>query len=177
MEKKILMLLNAPYPPDIRVKKEVDALIGAGFEISLICHAKENFPEEEKQKSLTIYRIHAGGNKYILTFWDILLALKMPHFAFLRKAKELINKENFIAIHVHDLPLCLTALKVKKYKPIAVVEIFTKTILMQLPIGWLGLKTPFSNLKTNYSWVIPDGLPLRKKCVEKQMLLLLLLMK
>jgi hypothetical protein len=36
------MLLNAPYPPDIRVKKEVDALTGAGFEIALICHAKDN---------------------------------------------------------------------------------------------------------------------------------------
>jgi glycosyltransferase involved in cell wall biosynthesis len=147
VEKKILMLLNAPYPPDIRVKKEVDALIGAGFEISLICHAKENFPEEEKQKSLTIYRIHAGGNKYILTFWDILLALKMPHFAFLRKAKELINKENFIAIHVHDLPLCLTALKVKKYKPIAVVGDFHENYPDAIT-NWLArAKNPILKLK------------------------------
>jgi glycosyltransferase involved in cell wall biosynthesis len=147
VKKKILMLLNAPYPPDIRVKKEVDALTGAGFEIALICHAKENFPEEEKQGSLTIYRIHAGGNKYILTFWDILLALKVPHFIFMRKARELFKKENFIAIHVHDLPLCLTALKLKKHKPIAVVGDFHENYPDAIT-NWLArAKNPILKLK------------------------------
>lgn len=36
------MFLNAPYPADIRVKKESDALLKAGFEIHLLCLRKKN---------------------------------------------------------------------------------------------------------------------------------------
>lgn len=141
------MLLNAPYPPDIRVKKEIDALTEAGFEIALVCHKKENTQSVEKQGALTIYRIHVGGNKYVLTFWDILLALKLPHFTFLKKSKELIKKEGFVAVHVHDLPLCITALKLKKVGSIAVVCDFHENYPDAIT-NWLArAKNPILKLK------------------------------
>jgi len=161
------MLLNAPYPPDIRVKKEVDALTGAGFKITLICHAKENFPDEEEQGLVKIHRIRAGGNKYILTFWDIVVALKLPHVLFLRKAKALMKQEQFIAVHVHDLPLCITALKLKETFGIPVVADFHENYPDAIS-NWLArAKNPILKLKNKLFMGYSRWFALEKEVCKK----------
>jgi hypothetical protein len=40
--KKILMLLQSDFPPDIRVEKEIKALSQAGYRISILSNNKKN---------------------------------------------------------------------------------------------------------------------------------------
>ena len=42
MKKKILMLLDSEFPPDIRVENEAVSLIEAGFEVHVLCFAGKN---------------------------------------------------------------------------------------------------------------------------------------
>jgi glycosyltransferase involved in cell wall biosynthesis len=117
LQKKILMLLNAPYPADIRVKKEADALLQAGFELHLLCLRKKNQMENELFEGIHLHRINAGRNNYQLAFWDVIMSINFIHPRFKSAIAKLIVKEKVGVLHVHDLPLAGTALKLKnKYK-------------------------------------------------------------
>src|SRR6185503_11191159 len=118
---RILMMLNAPYPADIRVKKEADALIAAGFEIHLLCLRKSNEKTQDKFEGISIHRIDAGKNNYQLAFWDVLMSLTFVHPRFLSQAKKIIREFGIKTIHVHDLPLCGTALKLARSENAKVV--------------------------------------------------------
>lgn len=110
------MLLNAPYPSDIRVKKESDALIHAGYNIFLLCLRRSDEKYNEDVGGIKVIRIDAGKNNYQLAFWDVIMSLNFVHPKFKRKAKQVIKKEDIHAIHVHDLPLAGTALAIKNQK-------------------------------------------------------------
>lgn len=115
------MLLNAPYPADIRVKKETQALLAAGFEIFLLCLRKKNEPYKQDFEGIHVVRIDAGKNNYGLAFWDVVMSFNFVHPKFKARARALIKKENIKLVHVHDLPLAGTALSLKKELPIKVV--------------------------------------------------------
>ena len=108
------MMLNAPYPSDIRVKKESDALINAGFEIHLLCLRKKGEAYQHEFEGIKITRIDAGTNNYVLAFWDVMMSTLSVHPRFLGAARKLLLKENISVIHIHDLPLAGTALQLKK---------------------------------------------------------------
>ncbi len=121
MQKKILMLLNAAYPADIRVKKESDALIQAGFEIHLLCLRKQGQPLEEEFEGIKVHRIDAGKNNYQLAFWDVIMSLNFVHPKFRAAAKSILQQQNISVVHIHDLPLAGTALSLKKQLNLKVV--------------------------------------------------------
>lgn len=56
----ILMVLNSPYPEDIRVRKELKSFIQANQKVILICLRKENEVTYEDKDGLVIHRIDAG---------------------------------------------------------------------------------------------------------------------
>lgn len=115
------MLLNAPYPADIRVKKESDALLNAGFEIHLLCLRKKDQNTVDVFEGISVHRIDAGTNNYQLAFWDVIMSLNFVHPRFLSAAKKIIQQEKITAVHVHDLPLAGTALGLKKSLNLKVV--------------------------------------------------------
>ncbi|MCB0487409.1 MAG: glycosyltransferase family 4 protein [Cyclobacteriaceae bacterium] len=124
MTKKVVMLLNAPYPADIRVKKETDALVKAGFEIYLICLRKKHQPDAENVDGIKITRIDAGKNNYVLAFWDVIMSITFVHPRFKRALANLISKEEIQLVHVHDLPLAGTALTLRdKFKIKVIVDL------------------------------------------------------
>lgn len=108
------MMLNAPYPSDIRVKKESDALISAGYDVHLLCLRKTDEPCQEDIHQLKITRIDAGKNNYVLAFWDVIMSINFVHPRFKSAALKLIELEGIKLIHIHDLPLAGTALFIKK---------------------------------------------------------------
>lgn len=118
------MILNAPYPSDVRVKKETDALIRAGFTIHLLCLRKKDEPEEEVVQGINVTRIDAGKNNIQLALWDMVMALTFQHPLFKRKMRLWIRANKIKAIHIHDLPLSGTALALKKEFDITVVSDF-----------------------------------------------------
>ena len=115
------MILNAPYPPDMRVKKETDALTRAGFRIHLLCLRKEGQDYQQEVDGISITRIDAGKNNLQLAIRDVVMSLTFTHPEFMRAMPGWISKNNLTVIHVHDLPLAGTALALRKKHRIKVV--------------------------------------------------------
>ncbi len=97
------MLLDHEFPPDIRVENEIEALYQAGHKIHLACFTQKSRQRVEVNRNVTIHRRSISSFIYKSSVG----ALRFPfYFNFWRKfLKELFVKENFDAIHVHDLPL------------------------------------------------------------------------
>lgn len=115
------MILNAPYPPDLRVKKETDALVKAGFKIFLLCLRQEKESYREELAGVVIERIDAGKNNHQLALRDAIMSLTFRHPEFLETLPRWVNENKIAAIHVHDLPLAGTALSVRKLTGINVI--------------------------------------------------------
>ncbi len=162
VQKKILMLLNAPYPADIRVKKETDALLKAGFEIHLLCLRKKDESTFQLFEGIYVHRIDAGKNNYQLAFWDVIMALRFVHPVFKSVAKKLIGKEKITAVHVHDLPLAGTALSLKKALGVKVVIDLHENYPEALRTWFKWKKNPIVRIK-NYLFMNPERWTLFEK--------------
>lgn len=109
---KILMLLEADFPPDIRVENEILALTSAGNEVHLACYTRTGKPEKDTYGKAVIYRKKISSFIYKSSVG----CLKFPfYFNFWRKFLiEIASKTVFDAVHVHDLPLSLLGVEMKK---------------------------------------------------------------
>lgn len=148
------MLLNAPYPADIRVKKETSALLDAGFEIFLLCLGKKDEPHLQDFENIHLVRINAGKNNYELAFWDVIMSLNFIHPIFKREARKLIKKENIKLVHVHDLPLAGTAISLKNELNIKVILDMHENYPEALKTWFKWKKNPVVRLK-NYLFLNP----------------------
>lgn len=148
------MLLNAPYPADIRVKKETDALIKAGFEIHLLCLRKKNQSKVEVFEGIHVHRIDAGKNNYQLAFWDVIMSIQFVHPVFRKAARKIIQKEKIGVIHIHDLPLTGTALSLKKELSAKVVVDLHENYPEALRTWFAWKKNPIVRIK-NYLFMNP----------------------
>lgn len=148
------MLLNAPYPSDIRVKKESDALLNAGFEIFLLCLRKKGESYTQQFEGVKITRIDAGKNNYWLAFWDSVMSVSFVHPKFLNAARQLLKKENIPIVHIHDLPLAGTALSLKGELGTKVVVDFHENYPEALKTWFKWKKNPIVRLK-NFLFMNP----------------------
>lgn len=99
---KIGMVLEAPFPPDLRVENEMCSLADAGHEIVLFCmkHDK-NQTDEQFNERIFLRRYYIP--KEIFKKFRITV-LRWPFYAKLW-FNFILNYELFDAIHVHDLPM------------------------------------------------------------------------
>ena len=141
------MLLNAPYPSDMRVRKEALALIGAGFRVFLLCLKRPDESVTEKVDGIDITRIHAGTNVVELAFWDVIMSMDMAHPKFKRAIVSWVTNFNIKVIHVHDLPLVGTALTLRSQLGIPVVADFHENYPEALRAWFAWKKNPIARLK------------------------------
>lgn len=142
------MLLNSKYPDDIRVRKEASVLIANGYHVNLLCLRKKNQQSIEVIDNIRLHRINAGKNNYALAFWDIVMSLFFLHPIFFFKASRLIREFNISLVHVHDLPLVGTALKLKNKHPnIKVVFDMHENYPEALPIWFAWKKNIITRIK------------------------------
>jgi hypothetical protein len=87
------MILNAPYPADMRVKKETDALLKAGFNIFLLCLRKKDQAYEENYNGINITRIDGGKNNYELAFWDAVMSVSFRHPLFIKAIEKWVEEK------------------------------------------------------------------------------------
>lgn len=167
MQKKLLMLLNAPYPADIRVKKESDALVKAGFEVHLLCLRKKDQPTTEEFEGIQIHRIDAGKNNYQLAFWDVVMSARFIHPKFKAAAREILKKENIHTVHVHDLPLGGTAISLKKELEIKVIVDLHENYPEALRTWFKWKKNPIVRIK-NYLFMNPERWAKFERLASKQ---------
>jgi glycosyltransferase involved in cell wall biosynthesis len=161
------MLLNAPYPSDLRIKKETDALLKAGFKIFLLCLRRANEKEEETIQGVNIYRIDAGKNDIHLAFWDAIMSVSFVHPVFKSAIPGWVKKNDIRILHIHDLPLVGTALSLRKRLNIPVVADFHENYPDALRTWFAWRKNPLVKLK-NKIFMNPDRwATLEKKATQE----------
>jgi glycosyltransferase involved in cell wall biosynthesis len=100
---RVLMLLDNPCAPDVRVQRESAALRAAGASVQIVCWDREcTAPEEEQRDGIRIQRIRTPSTRQ-LGIRQIATLLR-----FYRRALELVSTEHYDVIHAHDflmLPL------------------------------------------------------------------------
>ena len=121
MKKHILMLLDATFPTDIRVEKEMNALVAKGFQLSIICHYETNKPVEEKWSDVYIYRYVNINNSLVKAINAFIANLIFRNFLFIKAINKIAKKRQIHFIHVHDLPLVNTAIILRKKLAIKVI--------------------------------------------------------
>jgi glycosyltransferase involved in cell wall biosynthesis len=141
------MILNAPYPSDIRVKKEFDALRSAGFNVFLLCLRQDGEKYEDAEGDLHITRIDAGKNDYELAFWDVVMSMTFRHPLFRRAIPGWVKKNDIRSLHIHDLPVVGTALSLRKKLGIPVIADFHENYPDALRIWFEWKRNPLARVK------------------------------
>lgn len=149
------MLLNAPYPADIRIKKETGALLTAGHKIHLLCLRKKGQPDTELVEGIHVHRIDAGKNNYQLAFWDVIMSLTFVHPKFKAAIRTIVKQEQISLIHVHDLPLAGTALALKRELALKVIVDLHENYPEALRTWFVWKTNPIARLK-NFLFMNPD---------------------
>ena len=107
-----MMLLNAPYPPDVRVEKEAKTLASQGILVDIVCNRRKNEPIKSQEGNITIHRIPvpATDQKVLHGIYDAIAAINFIHPTYRKALRRLIPRLNPDVIHVHDLPLGKTGI-------------------------------------------------------------------
>jgi len=153
---KVLMLLNAPYPADVRIKKETGSLLRAGHQVHLLClRRKKGEATSELVEGIQVHRIDAGKNNYQLAFWDVIMSMTFVHPKFKAAMRTILKNEQINLVHVHDLPLVGTALALKKEFSLKVIADMHENYPEALRTWFTWKTNPFVRLK-NYLFMNPD---------------------
>lgn len=111
---KILMILaDRDFPPDIRVEKEIRSLKLVGHELTIICSKFGNRGNVENWNTTPIIRFPraTGFTRKLSTARRILTFYDQSWASYIRNTIQSINPE---ILHVHDLPMLGTALRIGK---------------------------------------------------------------
>ena len=116
---KVLMILDEEFPPDVRVEKEIRALERNGHQIYLLTYTRKDKSLTDSYNSAIVKRIVVSKLMYKFKA----LALVFPfYFNFWKKFIESeIEKNDFDVIHIHDLTLVSTVLKIGRKHNIPVI--------------------------------------------------------
>jgi len=116
------MILDGFYPEDIRVTKEAVSLIEGGFEVHLLCKKrKADQISFELVNGIKVHRIEMGRHLYVTTFWQTVNAAFWVQPIFYRALPSFIEDNKIDVLHVHDLPLANTTIKIAKRYNLKVV--------------------------------------------------------
>jgi len=123
---RIGMILENPFPPDIRVEKEMLALKKGGHELFLLCRNKGNQLSEELWTLANIVRLPEEIHKsFVPRSIDIGFQwLTGKNKEWQKAIEKYIIDKRIEAVHVHDLPLALSTIAAAKKNGIpAVVDL------------------------------------------------------
>jgi glycosyltransferase involved in cell wall biosynthesis len=97
------MVLDAEFPSDERVEKEIESLKEAGFEVNIAVYTFLDRPFIENHNNYKIYRKKISK----LLYKSSAASLVIPfYFQFwYRFLNKILKSNNYDCIHIHDLPL------------------------------------------------------------------------
>jgi glycosyltransferase involved in cell wall biosynthesis len=109
---KVGMILDAPFPPDLRVEKEALTLVSQGHEVILFCLSYDRDFYEEDYKGIKLAHYRSNKLEYKLSA----LAYTVPayHRMMKRKLSDFITRYQPQVIHVHDMVIAGAALPLAK---------------------------------------------------------------
>ena len=141
------MVLNAPYPADIRVAKEARSLVDAGYTVHLLCTNRGQEPTEEVVEGIRVARINGLSKHYQVGIWDVINAVNFVHPLFYFALRKFIDRYRIDVLHVHDLPLAKTAVLLGNKRQIPVVVDLHENFPEALSVWFEWKKNPLIRLK------------------------------
>ena len=128
VKKKIFMLLNNCFEPDIRVYKEAKYLVETGNDVEILCIDKKNKfidkPEDELE-GIKIKRFFARTEKTTKLIEKSKIIAKLKYIIyffwlikFIRKVKKYLKDKEFEILHCHDLVMAFCGVIFFKNKKI-----------------------------------------------------------
>jgi len=109
---RILMVLDGAFPPDARVEKEAESLIKAGYSVTVACIAFEGERFLEAYRGVNVIR--ATAPRFYKKFRAAALTIPFFHFFWNRFLGQILAKEDFEFMHIHDLILAKPAIRAAK---------------------------------------------------------------
>ena len=95
-----MLLENNPYPNDLRVRREANSLIEAGFQVTVISPGKLKMPRYENVNGVHVYRFIAPppGNGLLGYAWEygwsLFSSFYLTFWVFLRRGFDVIHAHN-----------------------------------------------------------------------------------
>lgn len=114
---RIGMILNAGFPPDIRVEKEIHALL-ASHDVFLLCTKRSGEADTEFFSGLRITRVFSGLQRRLASY-QLMTSCYSERWK--NEIHRFIGANQLEALHVHDLPLAGTALDAARSHSIPIV--------------------------------------------------------
>jgi len=109
---RILMVMDDPFPPDLRVEREALALIGAGHDVSIV-----TFRSDRKEQTVSDHKGIEVITLPLGRFWFKMsaLAYTLPlyHWHLARRLSHLLEDRRFDVLHIHDLRVARAALSAR----------------------------------------------------------------
>lgn len=171
MKKRIGMILESDYPADIRVFKEANSLIEAGFEIVLLSCKGKYQKEEELVDGINVVRVDIPFFKKKKVLAGVLNVLAVinnfTHLKWKAAITKFVDEYNIEVLHVHDLPLANTALKVARKKNIPIVADFHENYPAGLKTWSSWRKNPIIKIKNKWFFNYGKWLKHEKDVVHK----------
>jgi glycosyltransferase involved in cell wall biosynthesis len=142
---KIGMILEDYYPEDIRVTKEAEALVNAGFEVYLLCMKKDREESLEIIDNIKVVRASLPVKQTVKgIFYRAINAFTFNHPLWKTKIEKFVKDYDIDILHVHDLPLFGTSNKVAKKLNKKIIVDFHENYPDGLQV-WGMWKTDFKN--------------------------------
>jgi glycosyltransferase involved in cell wall biosynthesis len=121
MPVRILMVLDKPFRTDLRVEREIKALVGAGHRVTLLCERMDGEAERDEWNGAAVWRINSSRNR--LSRWAHYLTGTLTGRS--RGWEGAIEagaaEQSSEVIHAHDLPVATSALRVARRRGAAFV--------------------------------------------------------
>jgi glycosyltransferase involved in cell wall biosynthesis len=117
---RIGMILDNRFPPDERVEKEAISLVKAGFEVYLLCFNFGKSPDSEIYNGVYIRRVFMPHWLY-KKLSALILTVPLYRWLWYWHIRDFVERYKIDCLHIHDLPLCGVALKLKKNYRIPVI--------------------------------------------------------
>lgn len=99
-DRDILMLAHVHYPDEVRVRREIDALVGAGYQVDLVCLCAPGQQRREEQEGVRVIRLPLSKTRHsVLTYlWEYssfcFCAFWLTTFLYLQRRYRLIQVYN-----------------------------------------------------------------------------------
>lgn len=118
--RRILMVLDHPYPPDVRVENEARSLVEAGYDVSLLALAPDDRPETDSHDGVTVHRVRVPA-KVRNVMRGLVSTVPLMDLYLAREIRKLHARHPFDVLHVHDLYLVGAGLRAARQLRIPVV--------------------------------------------------------
>ena len=108
---RIGMVLCKPYPPDIRLEKEIRSLTEAGHDLFVLAERRDEEPKREKVSGAVTDR-HTPPHSFRRRLDWIRFQTSFRSNFWNNRIRNFVKRNNLEILHVHDLPLVGTTLDV-----------------------------------------------------------------